>query len=314
MVAAVGAEVDAVAVEAVARALLVGPVDEDDVREAARQATQQVVVRRHPRPVGEDGDHDNPRHGGELAHHQVEVAGGDRPVRAQRHDDRLAEPTLGPQPSHLLEPVDERARDCTASTQNPAAARLGAAPNITESPSAYRSIGVARHGSAGGGGAATVVVGATVVVVVAAATVVVGSTVVATTTGRSVVVVEVVVVLGADAVGPRRGAAAKGSPVERRLSSWAAAISFGRTSAMARLAPAKPATAIAAATVAGERPPDGERPQPLHAAATLGGSVPRRIGVSINRYDTSVTTAEMTTAVTNSTTDNGRPATPRIAW
>ena len=203
------------------------------------------------------------------------------------------------------------ARDCTASTQKPAAARLGAAPNITESPSAYWAIGVAKHGSPGGAGAAAVVVGATVVVVTA--TVVVGAS----------------VVVGGD--GRRRAHRGRGGrcPVRRRgprparrrrgrrssvgSASWAAAISFGRTSAVARLAPANPATAIAAATV----PANARRMGSGRSRCTRRHArrcVPRRIGVSINRYDTSVTATEMTTAVTNSTTDNARPATPRIAW
>src|SRR3954453_21675167 len=45
-----------------------------------------------------------------------------------------------------------KARDSTASSQNPAGGSGTAAPSITESPSAYLPIGVAAHGLPVGGG------------------------------------------------------------------------------------------------------------------------------------------------------------------
>ena len=133
-----------------------------------------------------------------------------------------------------------------------------------------------------------------------------------------VVVVVVVVGVGRDA---RRGtvraaigaAAAKGSPTDLLASRWATSISFGRTSAVARLAPATTTRATAIALT------------PANARRTLTGrsrcsrrhprrKVPRRIGVSMIRKEISVTTAEIASAATNSATDSGRPDTSRMIW
>ena len=144
MLAAVGAEVDAVAVEAVAGALLVRPSRRG--RRSGSGPGVHAAGRCSAPPSGRSARTVITTTRGTAASSPIISSRSPAAMRPFVPSDMT---TVWPsRPSARSRATCwspcTNARDWTASTQNPAAARLGAAPNITESPSAYWSIGVAR--------------------------------------------------------------------------------------------------------------------------------------------------------------------------
>ena len=197
----------------------------------------------------------------------------------------------------------------TASTRMPFSSSSSAAPSITESPIAKIGFeGIVGGASVAGGGVAGTVAGTVVgvgTVVAACGTVLLvagpgAGTVVPVVVGAPVVVVVV---------------SSRSSMFVTEPAPWSSdwAISFCFSWAVARLATANTETATSAApTPAITRRGAGSRAdcRRRHHRPTW----PRRIGVSMKRYDSSVTISDSTTAAISCATDRLRPATPRIIW
>ena len=289
-VAAVGAEVDAVAVEAVAGALLrwpsrrgrrsgSGPAGRAAGRCSAapsrgRRApsSRRPAARRRARPSSGRGRR---RRCGPFVPSDMTTV---LPSRA-----------LGAQADHLVEPVDERPGDDGVDAE-PGAGEVGGG---AEHHRVTERVPLDRRRQARDPPAAQVPVSWSSSSWSSAPPSSSSWRTTATRTGDGAAAIVVVVVVrrgrrdvGRDA---RRGTvraaigAARGERDRRPIcwpSCWATAISFGRTSAVARLAPAKTTTDDRHGADAGERPPHVDRPQPLQPAprpaeACPGGSASR---------------------------------------